>query len=57
MSDGLHGRNFAWWMDPDSLDTAKQQIMDDPKALRVELVEVPEIGKTTAAKVWHARMG
>lgn len=54
-SDGLHGRNFAWWMDPESLDREKQRIMTDARALRVELVEVPGIGQTAMAKEWFAK--
>lgn len=54
-SDGFSGRNFTWWMDPESLDRVKQRIVSDPQALRMEMVEVPEIEKSDAAKDWFAR--
>lgn len=56
-SDGLTGRNFAWWMDPESLDRNKSQIMADPRSLRMDLVETPHIGHSAAAKEWFARIG
>lgn len=56
-SDGLSGRNFAWWMDPESLDSQKQKIIGDTQALRMQLVETPAIGQSAAAKEWFARMG
>ena len=56
-SDGLTGRNFAWWMDPESLDRQKSQIMADQRSLRMDLVETPDIEHSAAAKEWFARIG
>jgi 3-oxoacyl-[acyl-carrier protein] reductase len=56
-SDGLHGRNFSWWMDTASLDEQKSAIIADPRALRVELVEQPQIARSAAAKEWFSRVG
>ena len=56
-SDGLHGRNFAWWMDPESLDRQKHAIAADARSLRMDLVETPDIEQSAAAKEWFARIG
>jgi NAD(P)-dependent dehydrogenase (short-subunit alcohol dehydrogenase family) len=55
-SDGLRGRNFAWWMDVKDIERAKAKIIADPRALRVEMVDVPEIGRSAAAKAYDARV-
>jgi NAD(P)-dependent dehydrogenase (short-subunit alcohol dehydrogenase family) len=55
-SDGLHGRNFQWWMDVRDIERAKAKILADPRALRIEMVDTPEIGRSAAAKAYDARV-
>jgi NAD(P)-dependent dehydrogenase (short-subunit alcohol dehydrogenase family) len=53
--DGMHGRNVAWWMDLSDLDRLKAQIIADPRALRMDMVEVPGVKKTAWAEEYDKR--
>lgn len=54
-SDGMSGRNVAWWMDLADLDRLKPQIIADPRALRMDMVEVPGVRKTAWAEEYDKR--
>ncbi|MSU73293.1 MAG: SDR family oxidoreductase [Opitutus sp.] len=56
-SNGLYGRNICYWMNVADLDRVKAQIIADPRALRMEMVEVPGINPSEMAKAYEKRKG
>ena len=54
-SAGLTGRNIAWWMELSDLDRLKAQIIADPRALRMDMVEMPGVSRSPTAEAYEKR--
>jgi 3-oxoacyl-[acyl-carrier protein] reductase len=56
-SDGLYGRNFAWNMSTSDIERLKPQIISSERSLRMEMVDVDEIGLSDGGRAYLERIG